>query len=223
MSPTVSESNRHAVDVWLIRHGESERNAGLPYRDDADMSLTQQGHQQARAISNWVAAPPAKIVTSCYRRSQQSAEPLIDKYPDVPVVQWPVHEFRILAESDHDEKFANQRASMIEQYWNAEKPYLVQGPGAESFAQFVRRVVEVYDMMLQEMQGPIAVYSHRKFIAALVWVLLTGMPKISARRMRRFRGFDLGVSIKNGAIVPVFLANGTGSIGSVYTGHLDDS
>ena len=35
------------VRVWLIRHGQSESNAGLPSADWQGIPLTELGHQQA--------------------------------------------------------------------------------------------------------------------------------------------------------------------------------
>src|ERR1700729_1492018 len=39
------------VRVWLIRHGQSESNAGLPSADWQGIPLTELGHQQAERIA----------------------------------------------------------------------------------------------------------------------------------------------------------------------------
>ena len=44
------------VRVWLIRHGQSESNAGLPSLDWRNIPLTDLGRQQAERVAEVVAA-----------------------------------------------------------------------------------------------------------------------------------------------------------------------
>ena len=63
--------------VFLIRHGESQSNAGLPTTSPNNVALTPQGRQQARHVADFLKFYPSLdlIVTSPYLRAKQTAEP----------------------------------------------------------------------------------------------------------------------------------------------------
>src|SRR3546814_18471767 len=70
----------------FIRHGENTGNAGVPCHDLATIALTERGHEQARAVAaSWTQAP-ARIVTSPYTRTRQTAAPPIARFPGVPAI-----------------------------------------------------------------------------------------------------------------------------------------
>jgi broad specificity phosphatase PhoE len=209
------------VAAWLIRHGESEGNAGFRSSDPASIALTDLGHRQAQAAARGIPTRPERIVTSSYVRAQQTAAPLRERYPDVETVEWPVEEFTFLPSADYRQTTARERARLAEKYWEEAKPRKTMGDGAESFAAFIERVLDVRGRLLASTKRPIALYSHRKFLSALIWVLLTGEPKISPRRMRRYRGFDAGLSIKNAAIIPLVVVDGRIHVLPVDTAHLE--
>ena len=77
----VTHEEADVVRVWLIRHGQSESNAGLPSADWQGIPLTELGHQQAERIAEVFADPPQLIVSSPYLRAQQTAQPTIARYP----------------------------------------------------------------------------------------------------------------------------------------------
>jgi 2,3-bisphosphoglycerate-dependent phosphoglycerate mutase len=79
------------IRVFLIRHGESESNAGLPSADPGSAPLTAAGHRQAGQIARVLADAPALIVTSPYLRARQTAQPTIRRFPATACQQWPVH------------------------------------------------------------------------------------------------------------------------------------
>jgi broad specificity phosphatase PhoE len=69
------------IRVFLIRHGESESNAGFPSADPGSAPLTPDGHRQARQIAQALADTPGLIVTSPYLRARQTAQPMISRFP----------------------------------------------------------------------------------------------------------------------------------------------
>ena len=87
------------VRVWLIRHGQSESNAGLPSLDWRNIPLTELGRRQAERVAEVFADPPRLIVTSPYLRARQTAQPTIDRYPEAAFEEWPVQEFSYLGPS----------------------------------------------------------------------------------------------------------------------------
>lgn len=83
--------------VWLIRHAQSESNFGLPSFIPAAPPLTPLGIEQARYVAGAFSERPNLIVTSPYVRTQQTAQPTLERFPDVPQEEWPVQEFTYLA------------------------------------------------------------------------------------------------------------------------------
>jgi probable phosphoglycerate mutase len=83
--------------IWFIRHAESEANAGLAKTYPDTIPLTLKGFTQARLLAEPIATEPDLIITSPYLRTQQTAQPLADKYPLVPTERWPKHEFNFLS------------------------------------------------------------------------------------------------------------------------------
>jgi 2,3-bisphosphoglycerate-dependent phosphoglycerate mutase len=69
--------------AWLIRHGQSETNAGGPSSDPAAVPLTPLGRWQAEQVAAAFAGAPALIVTSPYLRARQTVEPTISRFPAV--------------------------------------------------------------------------------------------------------------------------------------------
>ena len=75
--------------LMLVRHGQSTGNVDQPTHDHASIPLTALGEEQAKKLSARIDVRPDLIVASSFRRAQQTAEPLREKFPDVPVDIWP--------------------------------------------------------------------------------------------------------------------------------------
>lgn len=202
--------------VWFIRHGESEANIGLPTIDPALVSLTSRGRRQAEQVAQaFVLHPPSIIVVSSFLRAQQTAEPLIYRYSQVPCIREPlvrefelVREFTYLSLSKHKKTTRQERRPLVDAYWERLDPHHVDGEGAESFVQFIHRVSEVITWFKQSRDGFIAVFSHEQFILAVCWLLMSIPGKIDSGCMRRFRSFLDAFSLPNGAIMEMqFSAN----------------
>src|SRR3546814_19608789 len=69
----------------FIRHGESTGNACVPCHDLAAIELTERVHEQARQIAAIWTQAPARIVTSPYPRTRQTAAPTIARFPGVVI------------------------------------------------------------------------------------------------------------------------------------------
>jgi broad specificity phosphatase PhoE len=84
-------------EVWLIRHGESEANAGLASSDPALIPLTEKGYQQAVKVSTVISMIPSLIVFSPYLRTQQTAQPTMQLFPQAECQEWNIQEFTFLS------------------------------------------------------------------------------------------------------------------------------
>jgi broad specificity phosphatase PhoE len=123
----------------FIRHGQSTGNAGMPCHDLATIELTEKGWNQARRVAtDWTEAP-SLIVTSPFLRTQQTAAPTIERFPDVPVRIWPIEEFTYLQPSRWNGTRSSERMPHLERYWTDANPTYCDGDGAESFGALLRR------------------------------------------------------------------------------------
>lgn len=82
--------------VRLIRHGESSANAGHPTDDPSLIDLTDLGQQQALEIAASFQEPPDLIIHSPMRRALMTAMPTIQRFLDVPAIEFAIQEFTYL-------------------------------------------------------------------------------------------------------------------------------
>ena len=190
--------------IWLIRHGESESNAGLATGATASIGLTPLGQAQAEALAAAFERAPDLIVSSGYRRALDTAALTRARFPQVPCEQWPIHEVAVLSDASRNHTTPAQRQPLVQAYWQRADPHYVDGPGAESFAQLVERARDTLER-LRRLDAPfVAVFGHGLFTRALLWVHFVAPSDLSAERMRAFRGFLSGFRIPNVSIVQVY-------------------
>lgn len=206
--------------VLLVRHGESEDNAGLPSESMGSTPLTPAGIRQAEAVAASLEAPPGLFAVSPYVRAQQTSAPARARFPAVAVEEWPIQEFTFLPYSAYHGTTLADRQSAEDAYWLKNDPRVVLGEGAESFVAFLARVQEARERLESLDCGSVVLFSHKKVVNALLWSWLAGRPSQSARRMARFRSFDHAIKFPNGACVDVRIEDGHAWLGPVRTDHL---
>lgn len=154
--------------VVFIRHGQSTGNAGVPSHDLATIALTDLGWQQAREVAASWAEAPTLLVTSPYLRTQQTAAPTSERFPDVPVAVWPVEEFTYLQPARWNGTRAAERAPHLVRYWGQADPTYCDGEGAESFGTLLRRAEATLRQLAALPPGSLVyVFSHGQFIQAV--------------------------------------------------------
>jgi broad specificity phosphatase PhoE len=188
------------IRVWLIRHGESESNAGLPSQEAGSSPLTALGRWQAEQVAAAFAEPPALIVTSPYVRARETAEPSVSRFPAAAVEEWPVQEFTYLGDLGERALTSLERRPFVRAYWERADPQESRG-GAESFAGLIARGREFLDRLTAEARGPVAVFTHGIFMRAVAWSLVTGVTVPGPDDMRAFRRFAGGYYTPNGGVV----------------------
>ncbi|MBW8486153.1 histidine phosphatase family protein [Actinomadura parmotrematis] len=188
--------------AWLIRHGQSESNAGLPTNGPGAAPLTELGHAEARRVAARFDAPPALIAVSPFRRARETAAPTIARFPDVPCEEWPVQEFTYLGALHGPQTTVEQRRPFAEAYWRRCDPDLVEGGDGESFRDLIGRARAMLERLAAlPADGPVAVFSHAMFIRAVIWTLATGTAEPSAADMRTYERLGGTLLIPNGAVV----------------------
>lgn len=174
------------VKAIFIRHGESTANTGLASTDIASIALTERGREQAQHIALEWDEPPTLIVTSPFLRTRQTAAPTIARFPGVPVETWPVEEFTYLQPGRWNGTAAAERRPHVEGYWTTADPHYCDGEGAESFADFLRRVEAILARLAELPMGSLVyVFGHGQFIQAARSIIMDAELDDS-RKMRAF-------------------------------------
>jgi broad specificity phosphatase PhoE len=173
-------------NIWFIRHGESEANAGHPTSDPAAIALTPKGIAQANALAALVPFKPDIIIMTPYIRTQQTARPLIEKYPEVPVEIWPLHEFDFLSPVQCVGTTPEERWPWVQEYWYRCNPYYSDGPGAESFNSFKARVIAQIRRLESVDAKFILVFTHGHVLRATWQYFLGGEHHSPVERMHHF-------------------------------------
>lgn len=208
--------------VWLIRHSESEANAGLPTVDPSITPITAKGERQAQQVAQAFTQAPNLIVTSPYYRTQQTAQPTRARFPDVPHAEWPVQEFTYLAPARYRGSTIEDRLPLSDAYWQQNDPHHRDGTGAESFADLLVRVQITQTKLIHLEEEFVVVFSHGRFIRALVWAVLTRSTEVNHKRMRQFQSLITAFSVPNGSILKLHVQNSEIWFNGIYTNHLGD-
>jgi broad specificity phosphatase PhoE len=193
------------TEIWFIRHGESESNAGLPTSDTAKIVLTPRGFAQAEHIAKAFTRAPSLIITSPYLRARQSAQPAIERFPRARLEEWPVHEYTYLSLASRHGTTLQGRRPLIDAYWERCDPHELDGEGAETFAELVVRAEQTIERIKDLKDDFVAIFSHGLFMRTLTWALLAGPVQVDSATMRRYRGFISGFSVPNGSIMKMHL------------------
>lgn len=104
------------------------------------------------------------IIVSPYQRTQQTAAPLIARFPQVPLQTWPVQEFTYLNTKAHAGTTEQQRAIHAQAYWERCDPHWRDGAGAESFADFIQRIDTLGQRLREHRRLRVVVFTHGYFI-----------------------------------------------------------
>lgn len=82
------------ITVFLVRHGESQANAGFATPDPGKVELASLGEKQANEVATFLKehTPLNFIVTSPYLRTKRTAESTKLLFPTADVEEWEVQE-----------------------------------------------------------------------------------------------------------------------------------
>jgi len=174
----------------FVRHGQSTGNAGQPTSDLVAMPLTPLGVSQAREVACSWRREPTHIVSSPFLRARQTAEPSCVRFPGVPMAIWPIHEFTYLCPANWANTTRAQRRPTVEAYWDRCDPADVDGEGAESFSQVLRRAeAALARLAALPDDAEVFLFSHGQFMQAVRQsVGLAGQS--DADKMAQFWPFD---------------------------------
>lgn len=198
-----------AVQFLLIRHGQSEANAGIVSVTAAQIPLTPLGHLQAQEIANTFAKCPGLkpdlIVVSPFLRARQTAKPTSDRFPTIPWEIWPVQEFSFINLQKYENTTKYDRQVWVNDFWQRCDPFYRDGDEAESFVDLIERLQGFSDRLKQQDNRSrdrlIVVFSHGQFSKAFLFFHLFGLLPVNCATMRKFWTFCTTATMRNGAMI----------------------
>jgi 2,3-bisphosphoglycerate-dependent phosphoglycerate mutase len=182
-------------DIWLIRHGQSEANAGLATNHPKSIELTELGREQAQALVARVAARPAWVVVSPYDRTLATARPLLAHHAGVSVDTWPVQEFTYLSPARCAGTTVHDRQDWAAAYWQASDPHRRDANDSETFAELMQRLAD-FHARLRSSYGFGLVIGHGLFFKAYLIALEHGFAA-TPEAMQRFRRLESATPLRN--------------------------
>jgi broad specificity phosphatase PhoE len=186
--------------IWLVRHGQSASNAGLPAVGHDEVPLTALGQEQAREVARRVDRQPDRLIVSPFLRAQETAAPIRERWPRTPCEVWPIQELTYLSPARCKGTTADVRRPWIEAYWRGCDPDYLDGPDAESFRAFMARLGD-FDSRLSALDGDFAIaVGHGQFFRAYLWGRDRGFA-VAPEWMRDYRAAETSQPMANGEII----------------------
>jgi broad specificity phosphatase PhoE len=206
--------------IRCIRHGQSASNAGLVTEYPDTIPLTELGQRQAECVADSFSVSPGLVVFSAFDRAAQTASPLCQRFPTVPVAVWPIQEFTYLAPFRYAGTRREERIPAVVDYWRRLDPGHRDGQGAETFREYWDRV-EDFLARCRSLCGLVAVVSHGQFLRGVMLRLLCG-PMAAEAAMVRFKAFRLAIPLPNAAAVTLHLSARGDRLGPVDIRHVPE-
>lgn len=184
---------------YLIRHAQSESNAGLNIRPNHLIALTELGKHQAIKLSDWLhqhIPMPDGVFVSSYIRTHDTARPYLDKIGMTAVSIDNLREFNYL-DYEHIKALSfHEIVQMADRFWQRAESEYTDSPATDSFINLVTRVKAVRDEFDRLPNGEYVVFTHGMWLGMLMWQLLHGDTS-KVLNMKKFREFELSVRPKN--------------------------
>ncbi len=181
------------MQIQFIRHAQSLANASQAFKANdfsvPMVSLSPEGFKQAEELINSFSVAPDLIITSPYKRTKQTAAPLIKKYPDVPQEEWEIHEFTYLSNTRCFGTTFLERRPWREEYWERSDPSYLDGDGAESFVDFIGRAKDTIVKLKKRKEKFVVLFSHEYTIAAIKYLLEKQPKEITSKEMGDFKEY----------------------------------
>jgi probable phosphoglycerate mutase len=185
--------------VYLLRHPETSWNVAQRYQGRLDAPVTQEGRQQAKAVSRVFADSPLDVV---YSSPMQRA--LCLAYELVHVTGAPLHTDHRLTEIGQGvweglylHEIKARYPELFEQWYV--RPDTVVFPGGEGLSDVARRgLSSLADVFRRYPEGNVAVVTH----SVLIMVLVASALGMDLRHIHRIRVANAGITTLCGTEIP---------------------
>ncbi len=205
------------TQFWLVRHGESESNVGLPDPTREGAKLTARGWQQVHRLVDYLPKPDL-IVTSPFVRARESADPLRKHYPHASQATWQVQEFCPLADKHYTNVAMQTRLPIFRAFFDIDDPHHRCAPNTETFADGLQRVQTMFDELHASIDQHIVIFTHGTFLKMVLWQQLY---RGEARGMAAFGAFQETFSFPNTAFIHGRIDQNIVFLSGIVTRHLN--
>lgn len=202
---------------WLVRHGESESNVGLPDPTREGAKLTKRGWEQVRAVVDHLPEPDL-IVASPFLRARESAEPLRARYPHAAVATWQVQEFCPLADEYYTNMAMATRLPTFRAFFEVDDPNHRCAPNTETFNDGLQRVQTMFDHLRTINHQRVVVFTHGTFLRMVLWQHSFGR---LGRGMAAFGAFQKTFLLPNTAYIQGQIDQTDIFLSGIVTAHLN--
>lgn len=137
------------IDLWLVRHGETDWNRELRFQGHLDAPLNALGLRQAQRLGQHLAERgPRPLLASDLLRTRQTADPLASQWrtPALPETLWREQSFGVIEGLTFQE--VQERHPEIVQGWRSLDPDFAP-EGGESRRQFHARVMQAVQRLIE--------------------------------------------------------------------------
>ena len=182
--------------IHFVRHGQSVANAGGKTMPNAQIPLTEQGHEQARKVAGMLPKDTSLILSSEFLRAQQTAHYLAERLNLTVETNPLLNEFNTLCHTLIEDLTGEQRRPIADKYWANADPHLVMGQTAESFIQSSTRVSQFLNEHLRDLPDQTVIFGHGMWFGMLCWQTL-GFDCSDSWSMRAFRRYQSNMPMPN--------------------------
>ncbi len=136
------------IDLWLVRHGETDWNRELRFQGHLDAPLNALGLQQAQRLGQHLADhSPRPLLASDLLRTRQTAAPLAGQWQTLalPDALWREQSFGVIEGLNLDE--VRERHPEVVEGWRSLDPDFAP-EGGESRRQFHARVMQAVQALV---------------------------------------------------------------------------
>lgn len=192
--------NTPTKTLYLIRHAESEANAGGLSRPEALICLTERGQQQARLLAEFLLTlpRPPQCWCSAFGRTYETAQPFIQA-TGLPLQPQPLlNEFSCLDFDQIADMSGHERRPLLLAYWQNADPAVKTGQ-ADSFEEFSQRVAAARQWLRQVPDGSF-LFTHGIWIGQLMWQAENLTRDDPVENMMAFRQWQLALTMPNTAV-----------------------
>jgi 2,3-bisphosphoglycerate-dependent phosphoglycerate mutase len=140
------------IDLWLVRHGETDWNREWRFQGQLDVPLNALGLQQAQRVRQHLAAlSPRPLLASDLLRTRQTAQPLAEQWETqaLPEPLWREQAFGEIEGLTLDE-IRLQHPEVVRGWQRQDTEFAPQG--GESRLQFHRRVMQAVQALVERCQ-----------------------------------------------------------------------
>ena len=187
--------------VYLIRHGQSQANAGGITLENSVVPLTELGELQAQALAPLLPAA-AGIWSSPFKRALDTAAPYCARLGQTAAVHDDLREFETIDTVQLRGSSCAEREAVVARYWLKSDPDHRSGPAAETFREFHDRVERARTRFLPSLPDGTLIFGHGMWMALLFWQMW-GFETVDHVGMALFRRFQLGFPTPNTVVYGV--------------------